>query len=69
MTPLYGERGPAGGPTYKDPGAVNDVLRTGLADTFEDYAQQALEAGDRYAHGLWMTAAGIARGYVPRKAA
>lgn len=45
---------------------VNDVLRTGLADTFEDYARQALSSGDRQAHGIWMTAAALARGYTPR---
>jgi hypothetical protein len=46
--------------------AANDEIRTGLGDTYEDYAQQALEAGDRFGYDLWMRAADIARGYVPR---
>jgi hypothetical protein len=44
----------------------NDEIRTGLADAYADMAQQALDRGDRFEYGLWMRAADIALGFVPR---
>lgn len=51
---------------YEGAGAVNDILRTGLAEVYEDYAAAALAQGDYFQHGLWMRAADLARSFVPR---
>lgn len=40
-----------------------DVLPM-LAETYEEYATNALRQGDRFAHGIWTQAAEIARGFI-----
>lgn len=54
-------------PVESDTVEMSDEVRLALSEMFRDYGDQALAQGDRFAHSIWMNAAGMARDFVHRR--